>query len=118
MLIFKTHERSHSKSLLLPIFRVFAVFRVFYWAVFFRRDFLSWSVMIELNNSKPRISPATVYGELSHLATNYRLDCFDVYGDYDKDNESSILRSFEGAVALLFGKDDVRAINCNCNRFK
>jgi hypothetical protein len=27
MLIFKTHERSHSKSLLLPIFRVFAVFR-------------------------------------------------------------------------------------------
>jgi len=74
--------------------------------------------MIELNNSKPKISPATVYGELSHLATNYRLDCFDVYGDYDKDNESSILRSFEGAVALLFGKDDVRAINCNCNRFK
>jgi len=62
--------------------------------------------MIELNNSKPKISPATVYGELSHLATNYRLDCFDVYGDYDKDNESSILRSFEGSVALLFGKDD------------
>ena len=66
-------------------------------------------VMIELNNSKTKIPPATVYGELSHLATNYKLDCFDVYGDYDKDNESSILRSFEGAVALLFGKDDVRA---------
>jgi hypothetical protein len=65
--------------------------------------------MIELNNSKPKISPATVYDELAHLATNNRLDCFDVYGDYDKDIESSILRSFEGAVALLFGKDDVRA---------
>lgn len=66
-------------------------------------------VMIELNNSRPKFSPAAVYDELAQLATKYRVDSFDVYGDNDKDSDSSILRSFEGAVALLFGKDDVRA---------
>lgn len=65
--------------------------------------------MIELNNSKPKISPAVAYEELADLATNYKIDSFDMYGDNDKDSGSSILRSFERAVALLFGKDDVRA---------
>ena len=64
--------------------------------------------MIELYNARPKSSPVDVYNKLADIAASYGVDSFDVYGDYDKNSDGSILRSLESDVALLFGKDDVR----------
>jgi len=66
--------------------------------------------MIELSNSRVKNSPADAYDELAHLASHYQIDGFDMYGDYDKDSGTSIMRFLEKSVSSLFGKDDVSSI--------
>jgi threonine aldolase len=69
--------------------------------------FLS-SVMasICLQQPHPERSPADTLRQLADDCVQLGATSWDVYGDFDKTNETSYLRRFEHDVASEFGKDD------------
>lgn len=62
--------------------------------------------VLELQTKSFYESPAKSLASLSEACGRLGVDDFDVYGDFDLDEEHSYLRRFEAEVASHFGKED------------
>lgn len=65
------------------------------------------SVQIELWNSRARLTPQQMLGDLANECTNLGVNACDVYGDFDQSADTSYLRRFEKEISSNFGKEDV-----------
>ena len=63
--------------------------------------------MLELWNSRARVTPAEQLLHLSEECSKLKIVAADVYGDFDSNPEHSYLRRFEQEVCTIFGKEDV-----------
>lgn len=62
--------------------------------------------VLDLQMHTRRKSPAETLASLSDACETLGIDTFDVYGDFDSDEEQSYLRRFEAEVAQTFGMED------------